>query len=169
MNKKLLFFIIGIIAIFVALRMLKHTSSPAVEAPTNTAVALSESRPYCFAYTHEATTDAPYKIEEHMKLTRVRDSITGTKDGTQSGPDMTNGYTGALSGGPTADGTIELVYAYKIEGSEGRELEVFKIDGENLLKQRYVLDEKEVDGNSILIPDRTGTPTSLLYKSEACT
>lgn len=132
-----------------------------------TEVALSESRPYCFTRLQEATPDAPYRVEEHMSLTRVRDQITGTKSGTQSGPDMTNGFTGTLKG-EAEDGYLELVYSYTIEGSAQKELEVYTIAGADLVKQRYALDIAKKDGEEILIPNLTSEPTLQVYTAEPC-
>ncbi len=131
-------------------------------------VPLAESRPYCFVYKHTATNDAPYTVEEHMTLTRVRGEITGTKQGTQAGPDMTNGYTGTLAGKANAEGSIEMVYAYTVEGSTGKELELFTIQGETLVQQRYPLIEGKYDGVTMLIPDQTKPAEALVYTQEVC-
>lgn len=137
-------------------------------APVVVSVPLAESRPYCFVYKHTATNDAPYTVEEHMNLTRVRGDITGTKRGTQAGPDMTNGYTGTLTGKANAEGSIELVYAYTVEGSDGKELELFTIQGENLVQERYPLIEGKRDGVTMLIPEQTKPAEALVYIQEPC-
>lgn len=132
-----------------------------------TNVAFAESRAYCFGRVQEATKDAPYAVEEHMKLTRVRGEITGTKSGTQSGPDMTNGFTGTMTG-EAKDGYLQFTYAYTIDGSKQKELEVYLIDGPDLVKQRYTLDDAVKDGEHILIPNLKSKPTPITYMSEMC-
>ncbi len=132
------------------------------------AVPLAESRPYCFVYKQAATDDAPYAVEEHMSLTRVRGDITGTKEGTQMGPDMSNGYTGTLAGSAKEEGSFELVYSYTIEGSKNKELEIYNIQGESIVKKRYPLSEGKYNGINMLIPDQTKTSNSIVYTPEEC-
>ncbi len=170
MNKRLLVgIVVVIIVILGSLYFIKPRTLPPTQESTTIQDSFRENTSYCFVYIQKSTPDAPYAVEEHMSITRTGNSVTGTKSGTQSGPDMTNGYIGSLNGEITSDKTIlELLFTYTIEGSEGRELEIYKIDGENLLKQRYMLNEEQVDGNGVLVPDRTGEPTSLLYKKVLC-
>ncbi len=128
-------------------------------------VPFAESRAYCFGRVQEASKDAPYRVEEHMSLTRVRGEITGTKSGTQRGPDMTNGYEGTMKG-EAKDGYLEFVYSYTIEGSKQKELERYVIDGADLVKQHYVLKEEKRNGETVLVPDLSSTPISITYKAE---
>lgn len=166
MTKKTLFSIVLVLLVaFVAYRFVyKPTLQRGTSLPT---VAFAENRPYCFSRVQKATKDAPYRVEEHMKLTRVRGEITGTKSGTQSGPDMTNGFTGTMTG-VAKDGYLEFTYSYTIEGSKQKEFEVYLIDGTDLVKQRYTLDDAVKDGEHILIPNLTSTPTLITYTSEPC-
>lgn len=126
-----------------------------------------EARAYCFGRVLAATAEAPFAVEEHMELTRVGDEITGTKSGIQTGPGVSSGFTGTMTGS-AKDGYLEFVYAYTIEGSAQKEFEVYTIAGQDLVKQRYTLDEAKKDGESILIPNLTSEPTLITYTAEAC-
>lgn len=163
MNKKL---IIGILIVGVGLILYKVSDRESVMSVV-VGVPFAKSREYCFGRVQEATTDAPYRVEEHMQLSRVRREITGTKSGTQVGPDMTNGYEGTMTGGMVGD-HLEFTYAYTIEGSQQKEVEHYLIDGSNLVKQRYVLREKKRNGEIVLVPDTSSTPTLSTYTSESC-
>ncbi len=126
---------------------------------------------YCFARTQVATTDAPYSVEEHVVLNFDGTSVTGTKHGTQAGPDMTNGYQGTLVGAKTANQTtneMELIYAYTVEGAKNKELEVYTFNKDNLVKERWVLKDAKINGASILVPDYVGDPTLITYQPEPC-
>ncbi len=117
----------------------------------------------CFVYSHEATESEPYQVSENIILKIDGDKVSGSKTGTQNGPDMTNGYEGTLEGDKISD-TLELIYSYTIEGSEGKEKEIYKISGENLLKQRYSLIEEE----GILVPDKESELKVLTYEKQGC-
>lgn len=162
MNKKLLFSIAGIVILGAIFVWYKKGFAPVV-----TKVPFAESRAYCFGRLQEATKDAPYRVEEHMKLTRVRGEITGTKSGTQSGPDMTNGFEGTMKG-EAKDDYLQFIYSYTIEGSKQKEFEVYTVSGSDLVKQRYTLDMAKKDGEDILIPNLTSKATQLVYTSEPC-
>jgi hypothetical protein len=96
-------------------------------------------------------------------------NVTGTKRGTQVGPDMTNGYEGILSGAVIEEvNEMELTYSYIIEGSQNKELEVYSFEGSNLVKKRWVLNEAVINGESILVPDYIGEPMLVEYSSEKC-
>ncbi len=120
----------------------------------------------CFNRTQEATEDAPYTVQEAIKLSIMENgTVTGIKTGTQAGPDMMNGYTGTLSG-ELKDGTMELVYDYIVEGSQNKELETyaFGADG-SLRKSHWPL----IEGSGMLVPDKSGTLTIVEYKTMPCT
>ena len=141
-----------------------------VNAPVSS---IPTSGQYCFARVQKATTDAPYNVEEHVVLNFDGTKITGTKKGTQSGPDMTNGYEGTLKGatiigGATSADEMELTYSYIVEGSKNRELEDYTMENENLIKNRWVLHEAKINGESILVPDYVGDPTLITYTREDC-
>ena len=118
---------------------------------------------YCFARVQEATESEPYMVEEYIDLVLSGGTVIGTQSGVQSGPDMTNGYQGDLSGTRSGD-DISATFTYEIEGSIGKELEMFSFSGENLVKHRYALKE---DGD-VLVPDLTTTPKEIIYTPEAC-
>mgnify|MGYP003418573236 FL=1 len=119
---------------------------------------------YCYTRTQLATTEAPYSSEEHIEITIDGTTVSGTKAGTQAGPGVSNGFWGDLDG--TLSGTaMELVYSYTVEGSEGKELELYEVSDSALTKLRYVLTEQ----GDTLVPDRTGEPTRLVYTLEQCT
>lgn len=134
-----------------------------VSAPETDAV-LKDGE-YCFSYNHEGTKDEPYTVNEFVDLTVHGSVITGTKKGTQNGPDMTNGYEGTLSGTYDKD-LITAVFSYVIEGSANKEKELYKVraDQIGLEKMRYPL--KEEDG--MLIPDMTKEFKNLLYSRVQC-
>lgn len=165
MNKKLL--IIGIVFVVAGLVYYKTSYKEKVLQQPVAGVPLAESRAYCFSRLQEATIEAPYRVEEFISLTRVRGTVSGTKQGTQSGPDMTNGYEGTLEG--TTDGAgLELVYSYTIEGSQNKELELYSFSGEDLVKQRYPLKEEKRNGIDILVPDQSKETTSIVYSATDC-
>ena len=85
------------------------------------------------------------------------------KSGTQSGPDMTNGYEGLLAGTIEGD-TIDVIFSYVIEGSAQKEKEIYKIDKDVLTKSRYVLED--VDG--VLVPDLNSVPQYIVYTEVVC-
>ena len=124
---------------------------------------LSQDHAYCFVYRHAGTADEPYTVEEHLILQGTREDFTGVKSGTQSGPDMTNGYTGTIVGSVTSN-VIEDIYSYTIEGSKQKEKEIYIFSGMDLVKERYPL----VDQGGVLVPDTTGTRRDLTYVREVC-
>jgi hypothetical protein len=146
------------VGLFVALRN-KEMGTPISVAPTKGTL--------CFARTQQATPTAPYNVEEHIVLTIDGTSVTGTKRGTQAGPDMTNGFEGSLSGSKL-DTALELVYSYTIEGSTGKELELYTLGANELVKKRWALEEEVHDGSHILVPDHIGEPTLITYTKEVC-
>ena len=119
----------------------------------------------CYAYNQQATPDAPYAVNEIIKLNIKGDVMTGEKTGTQSGPDMTNGYEGILTGNKEED-LISVVFAYTIEGSENQEKEIYRVreDLGGIEKLRYPLLEEE----GMLVPDATAELKALLYVRVDC-
>jgi hypothetical protein len=106
-------------------------------------------------------------VEEHITITIADGQVTGVKTGTQNGPDMTNGYGGTLTG--TIDNSLlELTYAYTIEGSQGKELEIYSLELDNLVKNRWSLIDVKKNGENILVPDMIGEPTLITYTKEVC-
>lgn len=131
--------------------------------PVVTDVADVTDGEYCYTRLQEATETAPYRVEEHVVLNISGDRVTGTKRGTQAGPDMTNGYTGDLKGTKT-ENNLELVYSYTVEGSQNKELELYTVSPEVLTKIRYVLIEKE----GMLVPDKNTSAQNITYSKEPC-
>lgn len=147
--------------------VLKHdqqfSPGPASGTNLNQTAALPEGSS-CFVYRQAATTDAPYAVTEHVALTRAGKKITGTKMGMQTGPDMTNGYEGALTG-TIADEVITADFAYTIEGSRGTEREEYHVTAYGLEKYRYPLKEE----HGVLVPDKSQELSATLsYTQEPC-
>jgi hypothetical protein len=117
----------------------------------------------CYEYNQVATTEAPYKVEEKIDITRVGDKMTGTKSGTQAGPDMTNGYKGTLVGTVSGD-VLTAIYSYVIEGSAQKEKEIYSIQSNALVKHRYALKEEK----RILVPDMESEVKDVIYTKVAC-
>lgn len=117
----------------------------------------------CYEYTHAATTNEPYTNYELVDVTREGDNITGTKKGTQSGPDMNNGYEGSIAGTINND-MINVIFSYVIEGSSQKEKEIYRVSENSLTKLRYVL----VEEAGILVPDLSSPVQELVYKKIPC-
>lgn len=117
----------------------------------------------CFSYRHEASLEAPYDVHEYMELKVSDAKVTGTKTGTQQGPDMSNGYTGSLDGSIVGN-LMTVVYVYTVEGSSNKEQEWYRIIDEGLVKERYPL----IETSDMLVPDITGTMTELTYTKVEC-
>lgn len=133
---------------------------PALENPI---VENNENR-MCFFYDQPATLDAPYEVHEKIDITVVGNLVTGTKSGTQKGPDMTNGYEGTLAG-EFNDPKIDVIFSYIIEGSSQKEKEYYELRNGDLVKFRYVL--KEEDG--ILVRDiSTSSVREIVYHKIDC-
>jgi ABC-type multidrug transport system fused ATPase/permease subunit len=113
----------------------------------------------CYVYNQVATVDAPYKVDEYLNIKVSGDKVVGTKKGNQSGPDMTNGYTGSISGTLSSD-TIKSVFSYVVEGSKNNEQEIYKITPSGLDKLRYPL----IDKKGVLTPDTSKEYKTLSYK-----
>jgi len=157
-----------LVFIFIGFFQTQKTDEPISEEniPPVVIEEIAEEEPVsevCFAYNHEPTETEPYEVSEKIVIKIDGDKVSGSKTGTQNGPDMTNGYEGTLEGDKISD-TLELIYSYTIEGSEGKEKEIYKISGENLLKQRYSLIEEE----GILVPDKESELKVLTYEKQGC-
>ncbi len=121
------------------------------------------SNALCFARTQSVTEDAPYSVEEYIELKIENSTVFGTKQGTQAGPDMTNGYEGTFSGN-VDEGKITVVFSYTVEGSSQKEQEEYMQKDGNLIKLRYPL----VDKDDMLVPDKTKEATEIIYLSATC-
>lgn len=141
--------------------MLENT--PTIDPILQTNLFLKNGR-QCYSYKHDATTNAPYATTEFIDMTINGSSVIGTKTGTQKGPDMNNAYQGTLEG--TLDkNTIITIFSYKIEGSQGKEKEIYKANETGLEKLRYPLIEEA----GILVPDTAKKFNTFLYSKVGCT
>jgi hypothetical protein len=118
---------------------------------------------HCYAYHQEATPTAPYAVDEYVSITINGNEISGTKKGTQNGPDMTNGYEGTLTGSKEQD-VMTLLFAYTIEGSQNTEKEIYQFVKTGIEKWRYPL----IEEGGILVPDTTKYYKTLSYKTIDC-
>jgi hypothetical protein len=166
MNKKLIVGIIGlvIIATLLGLYFGLHKkqnveSAEQVQQP----ITLTNGR-QCYTYSHEGTPDAPYTTSEFIDMTISGTKVTGTKHGTQSGPDMTNGYEGTLVGDLNGN-MLNLAFAYTIEGSQNTEHEIYQAGLTGIDKLRYPLIDKFKDG---LFPDTSKAYTLMHYARIEC-
>lgn len=164
-DKKTLVIILILVVMIVGLVYLFSVMNKKSEEENSNAKVV-ENPEQCFMYKHASTEAEPYVVSEFIKLKIEDGLVDGTKTGTQSGPDMTNGYSGTLTGSITED-TIDVVYTYTIEGSTGQEKEIYKVrkDLGGIEKLRYPL----VEGKDMLIPDMTKDFRTLFYASVACT
>ncbi len=117
----------------------------------------------CYTYDQLATNLAPYEVHETLILNIENEKVTGEKKGTQKGPDLTNGYSGSISG-EIKENKIESIFSYIVEGSKGQEKEIYEIQKDKLVKLRYVLKDEK----GILVPDTTVEPNLLDYKKVDC-
>ncbi len=117
----------------------------------------------CYTYTHDATKDAPYTVNEFLDITIAGTKVTGAKSGAQAGPDMTNGYSGTISG-TLANNQITDIYSYIVEGAKNKEKEIYRTSKTGIEKLRYPLVEK----NGILVPDTTKDFQILSYARVGC-
>ena len=113
---------------------------------------------YCFFYKEGATKETPYSTEEHIILNIKNMSVVGTKSGVQKGVDMTNDYTGALKGNINGN-TLELFSSFMANGSDDKELEIYKMEKDSLVKMRWPLKEE----NDVLIPLKISEPKITTY------
>ena len=118
---------------------------------------------FCFSRTQIATEEAPYSAEEYIELNINENMVSGTKNGNQVGPGVSNGYEGTLSG-EIVNEVIGVIFSYVIEGSAQKEKEEYILRGGDLIKQRYPL----VEENDILVPDKDGEMSEIVYESAVC-
>ena len=120
----------------------------------------------CYTYNHEAIKTEPYAVNEFLDMTIKGNVVSGTKTGNQKGSDLTNGYSGTLTGTLSGD-TITAVLSYIVEGSSGKEQEIYRArkDQTGVEKLRYPLIEK----NKMLVPDITKEFKTMLYARVGCT
>lgn len=146
---------------------IKNTPIPEIKEFTKEEkVVVNEIRDgkYCFYRKQVATDTEPYSSEESIVLNILNNKITGTKTGVQSGPGVSNGYKGSLEGF-AKDNEMTLTFSYLVEGSSGKEIEIYTFEGEDLVKLRYVLIDN-FDGE--LVPDRSSELKKLVYSKSNC-
>ena len=143
-------------------KILSSEDAPVVIPVPQKNISLTNGR-QCYTYSHEGTTDEPYTVNEFIDMMIQGTKVTGTKKGTQSGPDMTNGYTGTITG-ILNNNTITSVYSYIVEGSANREQEIYKASKTGIEKLHYPLVEK----SGMLVPDTTKEFNILLYARVGC-
>ncbi|MDQ5901540.1 MAG: hypothetical protein QG580_255 [Patescibacteria group bacterium] len=117
----------------------------------------------CFVYQKSATQSEPYSVKENLEIKISGEKVSGVKNGTQSGPDMTNGYEGLISGTIKGD-ILDVVFSYEIEGSKQKEQEKYLLIKDGIMKLRYQL--REEDG--ILVPDMSTNPKEIIYNKSIC-
>jgi len=146
-------------------RILLSESSSNILPPTEIPqanISLVDGR-QCYVYNHEATVDAPYTVTEFIDMTISGVKVVGSKKGTQSGPDMTNGYSGEIVG-TLNNNTITDIFSYTIEGSKNKEKEIYRTSKAGIEKLRYPLIEEK----GTLVPDITKEFAILLYARVGC-
>ena len=117
----------------------------------------------CYTFNHEATKDEPYTVNEFMDITIKGGNVVGTKMGAQSGPDITNGYTGDIKG-TIENKSMNVIFSYTVEGSSNKEKEIYQASKTGIEKLRYPL----IDSNKILTPDTTKEFKILNYSRVEC-
>lgn len=156
------FFIVGV-AVVLGIVLAVHPQS-LTRSPVDAVVCEAIAGTHCFAYHHLGTVDAPYTTNEYLILTINGEQVTGIKKGDQAGPDMTNGYTGTITGN-IKDDAITVNYVYTVEGSKNTEQEHYIITSSGIDKLVYPLIDHYKDG---LVPDTSKPFTRRSYQSVAC-
>jgi hypothetical protein len=156
--------LLAVLVVVVLLFSLGSKNKP-VDKTDGEVLSATQDNAECYSYNHEATGDEPYTVSEFVKLNFDGTSVTGVKTGTQTGPDMTNGYSGTLDG-TIENNTIDVVYSYVIEGTNGLEKEIYRVreDKTGIEKLRYPL----IEGKDMLIPDLDGELKVSLYSRVPC-
>jgi hypothetical protein len=139
------------------------TVVPAQKIQIQPNITLTDGR-QCYTYNHEATKAEPYTVNEFLDITISGKNVTGTKTGTQKGPDLTDGYSGTIIG-TLANNMITDVYSYIVEGAKNKEQEIYRTGKTGIEKLRYPL----VEGKGMLVPDTTKEFSTMLYARVGCT
>ncbi len=151
----------AIVAIIISLVLIyKPAHAPTDREPDTTGIVDGE---YCFSRDQAATPSEPYAVQERISLSILGNSVVGEKSGTQSGPDMTNGYSGTLAG-TRMDHDLKLTFSYTVEGSSNKEVELYTLVDTELRKIRYALKEE----GGMLVPDLSSVPKNIIYERETC-
>ncbi len=136
---------------------------PIVTEPIQQPITFADGQ-QCYTYSHEATKEEPVTSTEFINMTITGTKVTGTKYGTQSGPELSNGWEGILTGS-LADDTITVAFAYTVEGSQNTEQEIYKPSLTGIDKLQYPLIDKYKDG---LFPDTSKEHHLLHYARVTC-
>lgn len=165
MKKFIIIFVILLIIVLGIAFFTQNKSKDNYPTPSGEDVVLSQGVKQCYIYSQVATAEDPYTVNETVEIVVNGENVSGTKLGTQTGPDMTNGYVGTLSG--TIKGNIiDVVYAYIIEGAENKEQEIYQVkkDLTGIEKLRYPLKES----GGMLVPDTKQDYKILSYNQVDC-
>lgn len=164
MKKNIISILIILIVLVVGFFVLRERREKQSDSNINDEIfASSYQSRACYEYNHQATTDEPYTNYEFIDINKNGNDISGIKKGTQSGPDMSNGYEGTLLGTINND-MMNVVFSYVIEGSKQKEKEIYRVEDNSLVKIRYVLTEED----GILVPDLSSEAKEIVYQKTAC-
>jgi hypothetical protein len=170
MNKKNIIPFIFAIGAMVAFLIITNKNAPknpeqnVIENPTPAQVAKIPDGKYCYQYSQKATDEAPYAVEEYAQLSITQGIVSGVKIGSQSGPELSGGYDGTISGTIGADNNMVVIFAYTVDGSKGQEQEEYTISPDMLIKHRYTLN----DDTKILMPNKDEFVKDLMYPKVEC-
>lgn len=117
----------------------------------------------CYAYHQAGTKDEPAAVDEYLDIVSSNALVTGTKTGYPKGPDIWDTYTGTISG-TRLNGTVRSEYSYVVEGSKGREEEIYEYVAGGIRKLRYPLSERK----GVLVPDTAKPFVAAKYESVDC-
>ena len=156
-------FAVGAVGVFFYFSSQKEMSkSPSLPSDTSQSAPLPDGK-YCYQYSQKATQDTPYSVEEYSEIVLSGNTVSGLKRGSQSGPDMSNGFDGTLSG--TRDGnSLTIRFKYVIEGSSGEEMELYSLDENTLTKHRYTLKEE----GGVLVPNKDEFVKDIVATKVSC-
>jgi hypothetical protein len=126
-------------------------------------VTIPREEKICAEYDKKGTEKEPYSVFEYLEIEIKNEDVSGFKNGTQSGPDMTNGYQGNIGGKIKGD-ILDVIFEYEIEGSKQKEQEKYLLVSDGIVKLRYELKEE----GGILVPDLSTNPKEILYKKVDC-
>jgi hypothetical protein len=136
---------------------------PVVTEPIQQPISLVDGR-QCYTYSHEATKEEPMTSTEFIDMTIAGTKVTGTKYGTQLGPELSNGWEGTITG-TLSGNTINVAFAYTVEGSKNTEHEIYQAGLTGIDKLRYPLIDKYKDG---LFPDTSKEFKRIPYVRVGC-
>lgn len=151
------------VGIFFIVQSQKKDSVPEIPNITQQPIKLVDGR-QCYTYSHNATKEEPVTSTEFIDMTIAGTKVTGTKRGTQSGPELTNGWEGTLTGDLVGD-MMNVVFLYTVEGSKNTEHEMYQAGLTGIDKLRYPLIDKFKEG---LFPDTTKEYKLLHYARVGC-